>query len=92
MTESKGFVTEIARTHLGVSLVCLAATSALVVYDYLRGERKDLCGSLMMAAGLSMAYPIVVPCAAVIAVSDWRNNTRTTCTASFKTCVTSNKT
>jgi hypothetical protein len=92
MSNSRGLLTEIARTHLGVSLGCLAATSVFSVYQYITGKRDDLCGSLMMSAVMSLAYPIVVAYATVLALSDWRNSTQTTWSASFKTRVTSNKT
>jgi hypothetical protein len=92
MSESKGLLTEIARTHLGVSLGCLAATSVFSVYQYITGKRDDLRGSLLLSAVISLTYPIIVPYAAILALTDWRNGTRTTWSASFKTRVTSNKT
>jgi hypothetical protein len=92
MSDSRGLLTEIAQTHLSVSLGCFAAMSMLSVYKYITGKCDDLRGPLMMSAVMSLAYPIVVPYATVLALSDWRNGTQTTWSASFKTRVTSNKT
>jgi hypothetical protein len=88
---TQGWFTEISRTHLGITLACLVGTGTVSVYQWLMGKEKDICGSLMTAAAVSLTYPVLVPYSIYAGVLDWRNKTSTSFSASFKKRVTSNK-
>jgi hypothetical protein len=86
--------TRVSRAHLGVTLCCIAATSVVSAYRVITGESESVstCDLLLGAAIVSLAYPVSVPYSMATSLSDWRNNTRSTFSASFERHVTSNKT
>ncbi len=88
----QALLTKVARAHLGISMGCLAATSATGAYQLATREGTSARDMMVSAAIISFAWPVTVPYSLVTMVSDWRHDTHSTYSANFTRHVTSNKT